>query len=689
MVWIKNSKTFRFADRQIPMRIIKLNPKDSFRLLSGFCCLVVIVVSLLVLAGWSFHINLLKYPFPGVVAMNPLTAVSALLMTAALVLLSRSPNSTYRRIALVLAFVVTLLAILKLTAVLTGWDLGIDHVLFGDQLDAQPNGQPNRMSPNTAFVILLLGLALWALALPRPRRKLVQVLALFATLAAGFAILGYLFGAEEFYGLNSFIPMAPHTAVVLATLGLGIFFQTDAVGLMALLVAENAGGVLARRLLPAVVVVSVAVAWVRLEGERAGLYSSEFGTTLYAMSAIVVLGIILWLVLRSLSQMEQVRQSVERDLRHERNLLLALMDNIPDTIYYKDRASRFTRINQAQSQVLGVASPAEAVGKTDFDFQWQDVSNASFAAEQALMASETPLVDFVEFNPTREGKDRWFSSTKVPLYDEEHRVIGLVGVSRDITRQKQTEQALKKSNQELESKSAELEATNRELEAFSYSVSHDLRSPLRSIDGFSQALEEDYGNVLNAEGRGYLSRVRAATRRMSELIDDLLTLSRLARGEVHRQTVDLGAMAREIAAEQNELTPETRVEFTAGETMTAAADPRLIRIVLENLLRNAWKFSGKQPQPRVEFGQKLVDGETVYFVCDNGVGFDSKYVDKLFGAFQRLHSATEFPGTGIGLAIVQRIIHRHHGRVWAEGKVNQGASFYFTLSEAPPKGDEG
>jgi signal transduction histidine kinase len=245
------------------------------------------------------------------------------------------------------------------------------------------------------------------------------------------------------------------------------------------------------------------------------------------------------------------------------------------------------------------------------------------------------------------------------------------------------ETELRQFNADLEqrvaARTAELEAANQELEAFAYSVSHDLRAPLRTINGFSQAIDEDYGHLLGEDGVDSLRRIRDAARRMGVLIDDLLRLSRVVRSELRREVVDLSRMAEAVVADFQKGAPDRQVAVSIAGGLAAVADERLIRVVLENLLANAWKFTGRTPGARVEFGAVWLNGQRVYFVRDNGAGFDMAYAGKLFVPFQRLHKATEFEGTGIGLATVHRIIQRHGGRVWATAAVGQGATFFFTL----------
>jgi len=250
---------------------------------------------------------------------------------------------------------------------------------------------------------------------------------------------------------------------------------------------------------------------------------------------------------------------------------------------------------------------------------------------------------------------------------------------REVAERKRAEDDTRNLNAQLVQRSAQLEASNKELEAFSYSVSHDLRAPLRGIDGFSQAVLEDYEEKLDESGRSYLNRVRAASQRMSQLIDAMLNLARLTRAEIHSKTFDMSAIVHGILEDLQKMEPEREVECVVANNLLATADPQLIRAVLENLLGNAWKFTRKQPNPRIEFGHGQYKGQAAYFVKDNGAGFDMTYAHKLFGTFQRLHAYTEFPGVGVGLATVHRIIQRHGGQIWAEGTVDEGATFHFTL----------
>lgn len=377
------------------------------------------------------------------------------------------------------------------------------------------------------------------------------------------------------------------------------------------------------------------------------------------------------------------RKKAEEALARERTLLRQVIDNLPDHVYVKDRELRYLLVNLPSLKARGVASHDEVVGRSTFDFYPLDLAAQFDAEDRSIMESGRTLVNREQLSVQRDGQKKWHLTTKVPMLDVHGKIIGIVGINRDITEIKQGQEVIRELNALLEQRvierTAQLEAANRELESFAYSVSHDLRAPLRSIDGFSQALIEDYRDVLDQTGAGYLQRVRNASQRMAQLIDDLLGLSRITRREMRRESTDLSLLAQEIVADLRKEQPEREVEVSIAPGIRLQADANLLRIALDNLIRNAWKFTGKQPRARIEVGVERQAGGPVYFVRDNGAGFDMSYAGRLFGAFQRLHSEAEFPGTGIGLATVQRVVRRHGGSIWVEAAPGKGATFFFTI----------
>ena len=384
---------------------------------------------------------------------------------------------------------------------------------------------------------------------------------------------------------------------------------------------------------------------------------------------------------------EQRRQAEEAEAEREKQVRL-LLDSTAEAIYGVDLDGICTFVNPACVQMLGYESEDDLLGKDMHELIHHTLPDGTpYSTEDchvrhATLASKSSHIDN-EVHWRADGSSFPVEYWSHPIRRNDE-VIGSVVTFFDITERIKAEEELRHYRDELEQRvaerTAELTAVNKELESFSYSVSHDLRSPLRAIDGFSQALLDEYHDVLGADGQHHLERVRHAAQRMGNLIDDMLNLSRVTRSELKRQLVDLSALGSQVMDELQKRDPQRKVEIKIMPEINVQGDYSLLHIVLENLLGNAWKYTGEMSLACIELGTEILDDETVYFVQDNGIGFDMKYASKLFMPFQRLHSADKFPGTGIGLATVARIVERHSGRIWVEAAPNQGARFRFTLS---------
>ena len=386
----------------------------------------------------------------------------------------------------------------------------------------------------------------------------------------------------------------------------------------------------------------------------------------------------------ALAQADQLLSERESKLRETERFLQHLIETSPTVVFRQDPTTmKVTYVSANSERILGY-KPAEIL---DWPHFWMDNIHPEdrdrvLAEDQDTVARRAPHVETEYRVRHKNGEYRWLRSFLFLQYGVDDYPIEIVGHRLDITERRQAEF-------ELVERQATLDAANRELEAFSYSVSHDLRAPLRTIAGFSRILLEDYEERLDGQGRYYLDRMRAGAQHMGSLIDDLLKLSRLTRAQMHRERVDCSALVQGIADDLVQADPGRHVEFHIQPEVIAVGDPGLLRVLLENLLGNAWKFTSRHSTAHIEFGSLEQEGHTAYFVRDDGAGFDETYARKLFSAFQRLHTAAEFPGSGIGLATVQRIVRRHGGQVWASGEVEKGATFYFTLEAPAEEGGEG
>jgi PAS domain S-box-containing protein len=377
-----------------------------------------------------------------------------------------------------------------------------------------------------------------------------------------------------------------------------------------------------------------------------------------------------------------IRKQAQRASQRLEERFRLLVEGVKDYgIFLLDPTGHVSTWNAGAQRIKGYLAE-EIIGRHFSCFYSQEEIDAGKPEHELKATAEYGRFEDEGWRIRKDGSRFWANVIVTAQRDPDGRLLGFSKITRDLTERKMAEDRIARLNAEITERNEGLLAANRELETFSYSVSHDLRAPLRSIDGFSAALLEDYADKLDPAAQSYLQRIRAGATRMGHLIDDMITLARTARVEMSLEKVDLSALAQEVAHQLHAMQPERKVEFRIQPALVVQGDRNLLRSVLENLLENAWKFTSKKPAALIELGAERDSHDLVHFVRDNGAGFDMRYADKLFGVFQRLHNEKDYSGTGVGLATVQRIIHRHGGKIWAESRPAQGATFYFELPAA-------
>ncbi|HEY0476598.1 MAG TPA: ATP-binding protein [Kofleriaceae bacterium] len=695
-------------------------PSSSARRLVARCTrgaqitsVAVAAVGATVCVGWIFDVPTLVRLHPTLAAMKLNTGLVLILLGAALRL--SIPPGDAPRAARALTIAAAAIAAATLVEYALDIDLGIDQLLVGDR-DA--HGTPGRMAPATAACLFTLGVAVrWLDA------RWSAWLCLLTALTAHIAVLGYLYGVRDLYAIGPYSTVALHTAVAIYGLAVAAVLARPTRGAMRLVTSDSPGGVLARRLVPPALVVPAMLALLGQWGEQAGVYGTAFGRAmLVASSSVTFVALIAWTA-AAIVRSDERRRAAEARLRalaqvsdafaavatSYQPLLDAIAGTVTDivgdgclvTLISDDGDHLYSAANAHRDAALGADYRAYLATMLLSRTSAVSVSGTVARTGQPLRADVSPA-DMVARSPEAlrplVARLDVHGYAVVPIRAR-GTVIGTLSVLRNVPGHSYTDEdvtllqdlgdraglAIENARlyaqleQRVDERTAELEAANAQLESFSYSVAHDLRAPLRAISGFSHALLEDAAERLAADDVRHATLIRDAALRMNELIDALLELSRISRTEPSRRVVDVSALARGVIAELRAAQPERDVEVVIADGLAADADPRLIEIVLTNLLGNAWKFTGRRAGARIELGVRPDEQPAVYFVRDNGAGFDPAHAGKLFGVFQRLHAARDFDGSGIGLATVHRIVHRHGGRIGAEAEVDRGATFYFTL----------
>jgi two-component system, NtrC family, sensor kinase len=699
------------------------------RIAARVMALLAIIVPVFVLIGWTVRSADMVSIIPGHVAMNPVVAVCAIVCAVLLLVILDGPPIA-RQIAKIAGLIVAVVALVRLVGFAFGVDTFVDQILFAHRLDLVPNLPPNRMAPNTAISLMLIGLAISLIDITTRRgRRPAELLAIGAGLIALLGLVGYLYSVTSLYHMRAFIPMALHSAIVIMALSLGVLFVHPELGMMSVVTSDTAGGVTARQLLPAAILVPIALGWLREVAIHAKLIDGDFGVTLLILANVFFFVMLIWSTAGLLRRSDSQRRAIESALGRERNVLRSLIDNLPDNIYVKDATGHYILDNIAHAKFVGFPSPKEVVGKTVADFFPPEVAAKFTADDHMVMDSGEPLLAREEPIVDHNGKPKWVATTKVPLRDSRNTVTGMVCISRDITEQVRARQLLSEQNQKLTEMARSEREAHEELKRAQTvmlqteklaalgelvaGVAHEINNPLSFVSNNVAVLQRDvkairqlldlYRKVdpilatsetqLLGEIRELSERIdlpytlanldelmlrsRDGLKRIQNIVKDLRDFARLDESDLHDCDLNQGIESTVNIVRGRAKSRRVNLELDLHPLPLVSCYPAKINQVVMNLVANA--IDACPPEGNVTVrSNPLPERDSVRLeVIDTGSGIKPEILEKIFDPFFTTKPQGE--GTGLGLSISYGIVRDHQGTIEVDSTLGKGSRFMVTL----------
>ncbi len=652
-----------------------------FSLVAG---VLVAAIGVIALTGWLAGADELTRPLAGKTRMRANAALGLVFLGAAVLLVGvrntpGAESALRRRLVTAMASIPAALGAVTLAEYVFGFDAGLDNLLVDHRPGMAENSYPNRPSSVAALMLLLAGLPL--VMIFRESRKIILVrqwLALLCAATAFFAVLSYAYSANVLLNadLRAVLPLS--TAIAFLLVGTAILCLRPHDGWMRILATDAVGSLVARRMLPVAIAGIFLIGLMRVIGTREGVFDDRFGSALAATLVVAIMVVAIARIATTLNRLQDEYLVAETGHRRAQVLMEGLFDASDSVIALGDADGRVLMMNKAFERIRGM--PRElAIGRHVGDFlPIRDVESRERMVRHVIETRERLVEELVIHR--EDAPSNTVSVEMFPISNEDGELVAVGVIATDVSDRKHRELRTRRLNAQLEIESERAGEAIAELESFAHTVSHDLRSPLRAIDGFSQVIEAEYAGAIDELGKHYLERIRAGAGEMTELINGMLEFSRIGRSAMKFSAVDMTEAARSANALFAYEREGRDVRVTIHELPPARADARLVGVIFMNLLSNAHKYSRHRDVAEIEIGASTEPGRPVsYYVRDNGIGFDMKYADKIFRAFERLQKSDEYEGTGVGMATVQRIVRRHGGRIRVQSEPDVGTTVFFEL----------